>query len=278
VLQQLENSFIALKAVTMKKIIFTLAMGMTLCTAYSQQKQGRVLYERTVQMQLQLPDANAGQQFLSRPHVDKLEVLFGNDQSLRRTVVDDAPEAMEEGGMRIHMMVADANDITYTNFATGGIVDQREFAAKNYIIADTVRKLNWKLTGATSTILNYPCQQAVAQRIGTRMTPVMEDGAMKSREVADTSNIIVWFTLAIPVPAGPEYQAQLPGLILGIDINDGHTVYKAVALTDQVDLLAIKEPTKGKKVTAAAFAIERDKIMANMQRNASGMGRLIHIQ
>lgn len=258
----------------MKKLILTFSMGLLLLTAHAQQKQGRVLYERTIQMDLHiegLAPANDGPA-LPRSHKDKLEVLFGNDQSLRRTMDEEMPEEFSEraGVMHATMMVGDAADVTYNNFATGQVIDQREFGAKNYIVTDSIHKLNWKLTGKTSTILNYPCQEAVAQLIGKRAVIRMENDQLKTEEVPDTSSIVAWFTPTIPVPAGPEYQGQLPGLILGININDGRTIYTAIEVSGKTDVAAIKAPSKGKKVTVAAFNKERDKMIAEMQRNGGG--------
>ncbi|SHN32234.1 GLPGLI family protein [Chitinophaga sp. CF418] len=262
----------------MKKIFFTISLGLAVITVNGQQKQGKVLYTRTVQMMLDIA-MEPGAVPLPRTHTSKLEVLFGNDQCLRRAVDEDRPEEMEEGGggLRVQTMIAGADDLTYVNLATGQVVEQREFGAKNYIVADSVRKLDWKLTGQTSTILNYPCQQAVARLIGKRATTSMENGEMKTKEVADTSEIVAWFTLAIPVPAGPEYQAQLPGLILGLDIGNGRTAYKAVEISGDVELASIKPPSKGKKVTAGEFDRERDKVFAEMQRNNGGRMKMIRM-
>ncbi|WP_298739842.1 GLPGLI family protein [uncultured Chitinophaga sp.] len=264
----------------MKHTILTLSMALTLLAVKGQQKEGRVVYERTVQMQMRMMGGgNEMEQMMPRTRKDKLEVLFGNDQSLRRTLDDDVQEDMtaERGGMQVRMMIAGANDITYTDFSAGRTVEQREFGARNYIVADSIKKLNWKLTGETKTILNYPCQQAVAQRIGKRNITSMENGELKNQEVADTMNITAWFTLAVPVPAGPEYQGQLPGLILAIDVNNGRVVYEAVALSPKVDIADIKAPSKGRKVTAEEFAQEREKVMKEMQRNGGGRGTTIRI-
>lgn len=262
----------------MKKVILTFSMGLLLLTAHAQQKEGRVLYQRTIQMQMRMPGMVAADAatVLPQSHKDKLEVLFGNDQSLRRTKEEDMPEEFvaRQGGMQVTMMVADADDVTYHNFTTGQVIEQREFGTKNYIITDSIHKLNWKLTGKTSTILNYPCQEAVTQLIGKRTEMGMANGELKKEEVADTSNIVAWFTPAIPVPAGPEYQGQLPGLILGIDINDGRITYTAIEVSAQSNLSAIKAPSKGKKVTIAAFTRERDKMIAEMQRNGGRGGMM----
>jgi GLPGLI family protein len=264
----------------MKKIILTFSIGMVAFSAYSQQKQGRVLYERTAQIEMHMMGAIANDemaQMMPRSHKDKLEVLFNNDQSLRRAVEEEQPEVLStasgEATMAVSFTVMGNSDVTYSNFTTQQVIAQREFGAKNYIVTDSLTKLNWKLTGKTSTILNYPCQQAVAQRIGKRTSTSIENGQLKNVEVADTANITAWFTPSIPVPAGPEFDGQLPGLILGIDINDGRIVYTATEISEKVELAAIKAPSKGKKVTNAAFNQERDKIMAEMNRNGGGMMR-----
>ena len=90
---------------------------------------------------------------------------------------------------------------------------------------------------------------------------------MKRGEVADTLNIVAWFTPAIPVPAGPDYQGQLPGAILEINVNNGQTVYNAIEISPKADLRSIKEPKSGKKVTLKEFAVEQEKMMKEMHGN-----------
>ncbi|SEW51755.1 GLPGLI family protein [Chitinophaga arvensicola] len=260
----------------MKKIILTLSMITGVLAAGAQQQKGRVSYERTVQMQFQMfgLSADAGAPPPPPPaHKDKLEVLFGNGRSLRRNIVEE--EAIPDGfavqgrtavGV---MMMGDADNITYTDFSRNQVVNQREFGPKTYIVTDSLTKLNWKLTGETKTILGYVCQQALSQRIGKRIMTNVENGQLKNQEVPDTATITAWFTPAIPVPAGPDYQGQLPGLILAVDINNGATVYQAIEISPDVNLSTIKEPSKGKKITEAEFTKMRDKMMSEMQLNMS---------
>ena len=63
------------------------------------------------------------------------------------------------------------------------------------------------------------------------------------------------------------YQGQLPGLILELDENNGRTFFKAVEVSPKVSVSKIKEPKDGKKITAAEFDKERDKVMEEMRRN-----------
>jgi len=146
---------------------------------------------------------------------------------------------------------------------------------KKFIVNDSIRKLSWKLTGETKTILGHVCQQALAQRTGMRTQTMMENGKIERREVMDTTNIVAWFTTEIPVSAGPDVQGQLPGLILALDLNNGRTVYRALEIQPKADIVTIKEPTKGKKVTPDEFTKERDKMMEEMQKNNQGSGRTI---
>jgi GLPGLI family protein len=261
----------------MKKILVIACVALTTGAATAQQREGRVVYERTAQMQFRLSGGGGGgEQDMSRTRVDKIELLFGNNQSLRKFIEDDTPDETQFSGNggQMRIMVAGMDDITYYNFGESRMVEQREFAAKKYLVVDSISKLNWKLTGQTKTILNQACQQATTQRISSRMMMNVENGVMKREEVPDTMNITAWFAPAIPVPAGPEYQGQLPGLIMAIDINNGRTVYQAVELSPKVETATIKEPKTGKKVSAEEFRKERDKAMEEMQRNGGGNRRI----
>jgi GLPGLI family protein len=64
----------------------------------------------------------------------------------------------------------------------------------------------------------------------------------------------------------------LPGTILEIDINNGRNTFKAIEISPKVDVAKIKEPSKGKKVTAEEFAKEREKLMQEMMQNGGGPG------
>lgn len=257
------------------KAIYFIAGLLISAPGWAQLQNGRVVYEFTRQQMLRkdVLGSPGPDQALHQPgqqnHVIKLEVLFGNNQMLRRTMEENTlPDPANDNNVTFRFSLGD-DDITWLSFTEGRKVTQREFAAKQYLVTDSVHQLNWKLTGETKNVLGYACQQAITTRPGKRTMISMQNGAMSRKEVPDTSNIVAWFTPAIPVPAGPDFEGQLPGLILQVDIN-GNTTYKAVEISPKVDIAAIKEPKKGKKVTALAFSKERDKTMEEMQHNGRG--------
>lgn len=255
----------------MKKISFTFISICFAMVTLAQQKEGKVIYLRTAQLQMRINNDDQLSQMLPKNRTDKFELTFGNNQSLWKHIdEDDNNDEVNSNGMQIRMMVPGQNDIVFHDFSVAKKIEQREIMDKKFVITDSIQKLNWKLTGETQTILGHTCQQAIAQRTGKRTQMTMDNGKMERREINDTTNIVAWFTSDIPVPAGPEVQGQLPGLILALDMNGGRVVYKALDIQTKADVASIKAPDKGKKVTPDEYAKEREKLMAEMQKNNQG--------
>ncbi|MEP7144964.1 MAG: GLPGLI family protein [Ferruginibacter sp.] len=263
----------------MKKNLCAVIALFVINTLQAQQKEGTVIYERTMQMQLSIDDNAHMGQMMPKSRTDKFELNFGNNQSLWKHVDEEnGADEMNNGGMQIRMIGPGQDDIIFCNFDAANKTEQRSMFDKKFIVADSIRKLNWKITGETKTILDHVCQQAIAQRYGKRTVMNMENGKIERKETNDTSNIVAWFTTDIPVAAGPEVQGQLPGLILALDMNDGRMVYKALEISPKVNLATIKAPVKGKKVTPAEFTTETQQMMEEMQKNQGGGNRIIRIQ
>jgi GLPGLI family protein len=70
----------------------------------------------------------------------------------------------------------------------------------------------------------------------------------------------------------------LPGLILELNVANGQILYKAIEISLKVALNKIKEPKDGKKMTAAEFTKEREKIMEEMRKNMPNNGMQFRVQ
>lgn len=269
----------------MKKILIAGCVFLTVTFIQAQQKEGKITYERITQMQIRIDDGHANdeiQNMLPRTRKDNFELIFGNNQSLWKAAEqedeDDGSSESDNGGVQIRMVGGGADDVLYNNFETGKRTEQREFLDKKFIIDDSIRPLKWKMTNETKTILNHNCMKANATQISKRMQMNMDNGKMERKEVEDTANITAWFATDIPVSAGPaEYQGQLPGLILEMDVNNGRQTFKALEISSKADLDLIKEPTGKKHYTPAEFRKEREKMMDEMERNNSGGNRVIRM-
>jgi GLPGLI family protein len=248
----------------MKRLLIASALLIAI-PSLAQVKEGKIVYERTMQLQIRINDDNpAFQNMIPKERKDKFELFFTEGKSLWQAVEDDGQSdetSLGDGGMRMVFRVPGNDDIAFHNITESRKVDQREFGGKSYIIADT------------KVILGHNCMKATAQRMQESFRMSMDNGEAKREKVMDTMNIVAWFTNEIPGSFGPDiYQGQLPGTILEIDVNNGRSIFKAIEISPKVDVAKIKEPSKGKKVTAEEFAKERDKLMQEMMQNGGGPG------
>lgn len=140
-----------------------------------------------------------------------------------------SPIANETAGSNfIQIPFGTQDNITYTDLATGLFTSQKKFFEETFLLKDTVRKINWKLTGEMRNIAGYECRRANAI-------------------VADSIYIVAFYTDKIPVSGGPESFNGLPGMILGLAIPHEHVTWFATKVTDRpVTDNELKPPVKGK--------------------------------
>lgn len=267
----------------MKKLIFPLVALAITQMAVAQMKEGKVIYESVMQMNFQVRGGGAEMPDLPKNMKRQYELLFANNQSLYQPLPDIQGEANQmqgpAGGPQIRVFNFGGDAVTYHNFETSTRVSERELSAKTFLVEDAINKLNWKLTEESKTILNQRVVKATADRISTRTMVSMENGAMSRKEVADTAKIVAWFAPNIPVSAGPDFQGQLPGLIMQLDVNNGRTVITAIELSPKVNVASIKAPSRGKKISQADFAKEQQKMFDQMQQRTTrdGNGQRISV-
>lgn len=267
----------------MKKILITVCAFIAAFASQAQQKEGKVVYERTIQIQIRINDGHMNdemQNMLPKTRKDNFELTFGNNQSLWKQAEREVEDGGDwnSGGMQIRMVGSGTDDVLYNNFDSKTRVEQRDMFDKKFIIDDSIRSLKWKMTSETKTILNHNCIKATTTQINKRSQMTMDNGKMERKEIEDTALIIAWFATDIPVSAGPaDYQGQLPGLILEMDVANGRQVFKALEISPKADLAVIKAPTGKKRYTREEYRKEVDKMMDEMQRNNGGPGRMMRI-
>ncbi|HEY6502752.1 MAG TPA: GLPGLI family protein [Chitinophagaceae bacterium] len=268
----------------MKKILIAGCAIFIATLVQGQQKEGKVTYERTMQIQIRINDGHMNEEMqnsLPRSRKDNFELVFGNNQSLWKQAereMEDGGGDWNSGGMQIRMVGSGTDDVLYSNFETKTRVEQRDMFEKKFIIDDSIKPLKWKMTAETKNILGHNCMKATATRTSTSMQMNMENGKMERKMVEDTSIVVAWFATDIPVSAGPaEFQGQLPGLILEMDVANGRQVFKALEISPKADLAVIKAPTGKKHYTREEYLKEVNKMMDEMQKNNGGPGRVMRV-
>ena len=178
----------------MKNVFLTGGALLLLSLANAQQKQGKVIYERTTQMQVSFAGANDEmQRMIPKTRTEKYELIFGNNQSLWRQAEqeNDDDNTFSDGGMQVHMVIAGSNDVLFNNFDKGTRVEKRELMDKAFIIDDSTRALKWKMSGENKTILGHNCMKATTTQISQRTMMTMDNGKTERKEILDTSLIIL---------------------------------------------------------------------------------------
>jgi GLPGLI family protein len=267
----------------MKKILVSACLILSLA-AQAQIKEGRIIYERTMQMRGRMYASNGSGEVpieMPKSRTDSYELLFGNNQSIYQflpTATGD-DQTISIGGGSGTFQMAGTNDIVYHNLENGTRIEQRTHINNDFLVFDSITKNSWKITDETKKILNFTARKAITQSVRSAYRTEMENGQIKRTEFKDTATVVAWFTTDIPVSVGPgsEMVGQLPGAILELDVANGRNVIKAVEVSPKVSVSKIKAPSKGKKVTQAEFVAERERITNEMMKNMPG-GNSIRIQ
>ena len=155
------------------------------------------------------------------------------------------PEFMMEMLGDVKVMVGMASGIgavqnVYEDYGSGARVETHEFLGRTFRVADERPTYSWQVTTEQAMHLGYPVMKATTEH--------------------DSTTVEAWFTPAIPLPGGPASYGGLPGMILVLSIDDGHTQYEAteVALQELEEGL-VSPPDEGREVTREEF----EKIVAD---------------
>lgn len=165
----------------------------------------------------------------------RYEFYFTEEESMYMPKKEIEDPAYSPGSNQMRYRWNRDTRVVYKNLGENRIVDSRDFLQKQFLIKGNILPKKWKITSKQKSILGYMCLSATYQ--------------------ADSvTNIVAWFAPQLAVQNGPADYQGLPGMILSIDINDGHRIIEAVSIdTTLPDPEILKEPKKGKEVTPEEF-------------------------
>jgi GLPGLI family protein len=223
------------------------------------------------------------------------------DKNASTYVEEEKIEAAgQQGGFRMMSSMMGGGGTHYKNVKEKIFTVDKEFAGKEFLVQDSLPKLDWKLSGETKQIGNYMCFKATAVRpvsqsdfrnfrrkkedekkeevkqeeTKTEQTKTEEKkedrntNFMDQWEVPKEIVVTAWYSPDIPINQGPENYWGLPGLIL--EVSDGKTVILCSKIViNPKEKKEIKAPKKGKLVTQSEY----DKIVADKMEEWREMGR-----
>jgi GLPGLI family protein len=165
----------------------------------------------------------------TEPQFRKLKSIltFGNYKTLFTPVKPEKEMAYDYDSP-----MANQNNTIFSDFNVGISTVQKDFFEKQkfFLVKDSIRKINWKLTDEKREIAGYMCRRANAL-------------------VLDSIYVVAFYTDEIHVQGGPESFNGLPGMILGVAVPHENVSWFATKVTETpVDSKALPVPAKGKPV------------------------------
>ncbi len=171
----------------------------------------------------------------------KSVLSFSKDKTLYTPVV---PETATRT-MFSELPAANQNNIIYTDLATSKSTAQKNVFEEFFLVTDSTRKINWKLTSETRDIAGYSCRRANAI-------------------IMDSVYVVAFYTDEIPVSGGPESVTGLPGMILGVALPHENITWFAKIVHDKaVPAGTITPPKKGKVTTSAGLVTTLKNALKN---------------
>lgn len=269
----------------MKKLFFLLMAAISAGSIHAQLKQGTIVYERKINTHRTITNEQM-RAMIPEFRISKHILMFSDSISLYKLIPEDeAPDPFAGGGGGIRMSFnvggSDAGEL-FKNFTQSKSVLSSELAGKNYLIVDSILQQPWKLTNETKQILGYTCLKATRKLTVQVSAPrMMTFGGGNASPIKDTSRpqpreieVVAWYAQDIISPVGPDIYGQLPGVILQLDSDNGATVFTALEIKKEVDQKLLKEPKKGKTVTAAEFNKMRMEMIQQQMQGGGGSFRI----
>jgi len=275
----------------MKKSILSITLFLlTLAITAQQDFQGEAIYFSKTTMDMDgwggnrmSPEMKAQIAEQMKSMFEKTYVLtFNREESTYKE--EEKLEAPGRGSAWGGMMSSFTAGPQYKNIKDGEILQEQEFFGKQFLINDSLPKLQWKMTGETKQIGQYMAMKATAIKEvddldwrSMRRRNRDNDEKKESEEIADSTKtdadpmneievpkeveIVAWYTPQIPVNQGPGEYWGLPGLILEVNA-DRTTILCSKITLNPTEKELISKPTKGKEVTRKEY---NDTVKQKMQ-------------
>ncbi len=294
----------------MRKLInsCSILFFLLISSVYSQSDfQGKAYYESKTSMDMDFGGREMSEEMKKRiaermkNMFEKTFILtFNKSESTYKEEEKLQAPGGQGGGFR--MMGSLAGGLQYKNVKDGKLLQEQEFFGKQFLINDTLPKLEWKMSGDTKQIGNYLCYKATAIKKvdefdfrsmrprpprGSRPDENRESAKETDSTVTDTTGtqkltdlidipkeviVTAWYTPQIPVSQGPGEYYGLPGLILEVNADRTSILCSKIVLNPE-EKEELKIPSKGKEVTRQEYNDIMKNKMEEMREMYGGRNR-----
>lgn len=206
---------------------------------------GRVEYEKTYNQHSVLDDEPDGGEWIQQMRKnfpkfvrDVYELQFANNKSSFKLAKENPDNKY------LWRDKPSTTDVTIKDCENNRIALQKEVFETQYLLQDSMRNYQWRITDETRTIAGFECKKAVTK-------------------ICDSVYVVAFYTDQIMISSGPESFGGLPGLILGLAVPRLHTTWFATKLElVQPTTAQTTPPQKGKKTNWKQLEADLTKLKA----------------
>lgn len=212
----------------MKQLACLLLLSISVTTVRAQQlfvPNGSIIFEKKVNLQRLMENSTFSERS-KKYKISSWELSFDTSKSLFQ------PEKKQEDNQdfSFYGLTENSENELYANYLQDKRVIKKRILGEDYLLNDSIPKLDWKIMHEVRNIAGYDCRKAIAV-------------------INDSVYVVAFYTDEILLKGGPEGFSGLPGMILGLAIPRYFSTWFATKVTPYTEhSLAVGPPTKGKKI------------------------------
>ncbi|WP_234994594.1 GLPGLI family protein [Pedobacter caeni] len=189
---------------------------------------GKINFEKKVNLQRSLAEwdiPDEAKEKLKKYKITNWELYFDRTKSIFKPVKKEP----EENNNLFFDFEGDAENQLYADYQKQSRVLKKRIMGEDYLLNDTIPKVDWKIMHEVRNIAGYECRKAIGR-------------------INDTVYVVAFYSDEILLRGGPEGFSGLPGMILGLAIPRYFTTWFATEVNAFANATAnILPPSKGKK-------------------------------
>jgi GLPGLI family protein len=247
----MEKSQKAFKYLFMKSVILVLFFlpGIQVSAQTIFINSGRIEFERKTNQHFDLNDDNEWmiemKKRIPKFVTDVFELVFNENVSVYKLAREN-PDNKYTWGSK-----PSTADLVIQNIGTRQLTIQREVFEQTYLLQDSLRNLQWRITEEKREIAGFDCRKAVTR-------------------ICDSVYVVAFYTDQIPVSSGPESFGNLPGMILGLAVPRLSITWFATRVELSTPPAQSLQPTlKGKKTNWLKYNTDLQKAMKDWGKDGT---------
>jgi len=216
-------------------------------------ESGVITFEKRVNMYAKIKNRVGNSSFMEQafeqyqktnPQFKSFKYSLAFDHTKTRFWPHEAP-GTASGGFFGNDPSIDMGNTVVTDLLAGQSIGQKSVYEETYLITDSTRRIQWRITNEAREIAGYECRRANAL-------------------VLDSIYVVAFYTDQIPVSGGPESFTGLPGMILGVALPHENVTYFATNVDDRpVSAKELEAPKKGKAVNYRELKAQLEASLKN---------------